>query len=175
RGVRFNFVAHLGGAPDLDVFDRVLRRIEALGWHVVLHLDAQDIVTYAERIDRIRVPFVIDHMGRIRAEAGTDQPSFQRLLDLMRNPLAWVKVCGSERVSVGRRPFDDAIPFARALIEAAPDRVLWGTDWPHPNISKDMPNDGELVDLMFRFCDDAGLREQLLVTNPARLYGFEAI
>lgn len=172
RGVRFNFVAHLGGAPDLDVFDRVLRRIEALGWHVVLHLDAQDIVTYAERIDRIRVPFVIDHMGRIKAEAGTDQPSFQRLLELMRNPLAWVKVCGSERVSVGRRPFDDAIPFARALIEAAPDRVLWGTDWPHPNISKDMPNDGELVDLMFRFCDDADLRERLLVTNPARLYEF---
>lgn len=175
RGVRFNFVAHLGGAPDLDVFDRVLGRIEALGWHVVLHLDAQDILTYADRIGRIRVPFVIDHMGRIRAEAGVAQQPFKQLLELMRNPLAWVKVCGSERVSVGRRPFDDAMPFARALIEAAPERVLWGTDWPHPNISKDMPNDGELVDLMCRFCDDARLREQLLVSNPARLYGFEAV
>ena len=110
RGVRFNFVAHLGGAPDLDVFDRVLRRIEALGWHVVLHLDAQDIVKYADLIGRIRVPFVIDHMGRVRAEAGLDQEPFRQLLELMRNPLAWVKVCGSERVSAGKRPFDDAIP-----------------------------------------------------------------
>jgi 2-pyrone-4,6-dicarboxylate lactonase len=172
RGVRFNFVAHLGGAPDLDVFDRVLERIQDLGWHVVLHLDAQDIVQYAERIARIKVPFVIDHMGRVRAEAGVDQQPFQQLLELMRNPLAWVKVCGSERVSRGKRPFDDAIPFARTLIEAAPDRVLWGTDWPHPNISKDMPNDGELVDLMFQFCPDAGLRDKLLVRNPAKLYGF---
>jgi len=173
RGVRFNFVAHLGGAPDLDVFDRVLQRIERLGWHVVLHLDAQDILQYAERIERIKVPFVIDHMGRVRAEAGLDQQPFRQLLELMRNPLAWVKVCGSERVSAGRRPFDDAIPFAQTLIEAAPDRVLWGTDWPHPNISKDMPNDGELVDLLLRFCPDDALREKLLVTNPARLYGFD--
>ncbi|HEY1608354.1 MAG TPA: amidohydrolase family protein [Paraburkholderia sp.] len=171
RGVRFNFVAHLGGAPDLDVFDRVVHRIEQFGWHVVLHLDAQDILTYADRIERLQVPFVIDHMGRVKAEAGLDQRPFKQLLELMRNPLAWVKVCGPERVSAGRRPFDDAIPFARTLIEAAPDRVLWGTDWPHPNISKDMPNDGELVDLMCRFCPDAGLREKLLVTNPLRLYG----
>ena len=172
RGVRFNFVAHLGGAPDLDVFDRVLGRIHELGWHVVLHLDAQDIVAYSDRINRIQVPFVIDHMGRVRAEGGLEQKPFQELLELMRNPLAWVKVCGSERVSVGRRPFDDAIPFAQALIEAAPERVLWGTDWPHPNISKDMPNDGELVDLMFRFCKDPEHRKLLLVDNPARLYGF---
>ncbi len=172
RGVRFNFVAHLGGAPDLEVFDQVLRRIEALNWHVVLHLDAQDIGTYSDRINRLRVPFIIDHMGRVRAEAGLEQQPFRQLLDLMRNPLAWVKVCGSERVSAGRRPFDDAIPFARTLIEAAPERVLWGTDWPHPNISKDMPNDGELVDLLLDFCDDAGLRQKLLVDNPAALYDF---
>jgi 2-pyrone-4,6-dicarboxylate lactonase len=172
RGVRFNFVAHLGGAPDLDVFDRVLERIERLGWHVVLHLDAQDILHYAERIARIKVPFVIDHMGRVRAEAGLEQDPFRQLLDLMRNPLAWVKVCGAERVSTGRCPFDDAIPFAQALIDAAPDRVLWGTDWPHPNISKDMPNDGALVDLLFRLCPDPLLRDKLLVRNPERLYGF---
>jgi len=172
RGVRFNFVAHLGGAPDLEVFHRVLRRIEALGWHVVLHLDAQDIVKYADLIGQIRVPFVIDHMGRVRAEAGLDQEPFRQLLELMRNPLAWVKVCGSERVSAGRRPFDDALPFARALMHAAPDRVLWGTDWPHPNISKDMPNDGELVDLLFRICDDPALLHKILVENPERLYDF---
>jgi predicted TIM-barrel fold metal-dependent hydrolase len=175
RGVRFNFVAHLGGAPDLDVFDAVLRRIEALNWHVVLHLDAQDIVQYTPLINQIRVPFVIDHMGRVRAEAGLEQQPFKQLLELMRNPLAWVKVCGSERVSVGRKPFDDAIPFARALIDAAPDRVLWGTDWPHPNISKDMPNDGELVNLLFRICDDPVLLRKLLVENPERLYDFSPL
>lgn len=171
RGVRFNFVAHLGGAPDLDVFDQTIDRLADLGWHVVLHLDAQDIVTYADRLARIPVPFVIDHMGRVKARDGLEQPAFKALLELMQNPLAWVKVCGAERVSAGRKPFDDASPFARRLIQAAPERVLWGTDWPHPNISNDMPNDGGLVDLMCEFCPDPALRQQLLVDNPLKLYG----
>ncbi|KTC55987.1 2-pyrone-4,6-dicarboxylate hydrolase [Pseudomonas fluorescens ABAC62] len=171
RGVRFNFVAHLGGAPDLDVFDSTVDRLADLGWHVVLHLDAQDILTYADRLARIPVPFIIDHMGRVKAQDGTEQQSFLALQQLMENPLAWVKVCGAERVSSGRRPFDDAVPFAQRLIEIAPDRVLWGTDWPHPNISQDMPNDGELVDLMFDFCTDPLLRQKLMIDNPMKLYG----
>lgn len=171
RGVRFNFVAHLGGAPDLDVFDSTVDRLADLGWHVVLHLDAQDILTYAERLARIPVPFIIDHMGRVKAQDGIEQQSFLALQQLMENPLAWVKVCGAERVSVGRRPFEDAVPFAQKLIELAPERVLWGTDWPHPNISKDMPNDGGLVDLMFNFCADSLLRQKLLIDNPMKLYG----
>jgi len=171
RGVRFNFVAHLGGAPDLEVFDTTVDRLADFGWHVVLHLDAQDILTYADRLARIPVPFIIDHMGRVKAGNGIEQASFLALQQLLENPLAWVKVCGSERVSAGRRPFDDAIPFAQRLIELAPERVLWGTDWPHPNISKDMPNDGELVDLMFSFCRDPLLRQKLLVDNPMKLYG----
>ncbi|KJV37246.1 amidohydrolase family protein [Luteibacter yeojuensis] len=173
RAVRFNFVQHLGGRPDMKVFWRVLDRVAEMGWHVVLHLDAQDIVELQDVLAKIRVPFVIDHMGRVQAAKGVDQEPFRLLLALMRdNPLAWVKVCGAERVSVGKKPFDDAIPFAQALIEAAPERVLWGTDFPHPNISKDMPNDGGLVDLMFRFCPDEALRHRLLVANPARLYDF---
>ncbi|MCO6418527.1 amidohydrolase family protein [Siccirubricoccus sp. KC 17139] len=170
RGVRFNFVRHLGGTPDLAVFDAVLGRIERLGWHVVLHLDAEDIIAHAPRIERLRVPFVIDHMGRVKAKGGLDQAPFRQLLRLMENPLAWVKVCGAERVSSIGAPFRDAVPFAAALIETAPDRVLWGTDWPHPNISGDMPNDGELVDLFALFTADAGLRRQVLVENPTRLY-----
>jgi predicted TIM-barrel fold metal-dependent hydrolase len=170
RGVRFNFVAHLGGAPDLEVFDRTLDRISGLGWHVVLHLDAEDIVTYEDRIKRLKVPFVIDHMGRVKAKGGLDQAPFKRLLALMRNPLAWVKVCGGERVSSAGRPFHDAVPFAAALIEAAPDRVLWGTDWPHPNIAGDMPNDGALVDLFARFTGDEAVRKRILIDNPTRLY-----
>jgi 2-pyrone-4,6-dicarboxylate lactonase len=170
RGVRFNFVAHLGGAPDLEVFDRTVDRIGALGWHVVLHLDAEDILTYSDRIRRLQVPFVIDHMGRVKAAGGLDQTPFKMLLDLMRNPLAWVKVCGPERVSSTGAPFHDAIPFAAALVETAPERVLWGTDWPHPNIAGDMPNDGELVDLFAAVTADAALRQAVLVDNPTRLY-----
>jgi predicted TIM-barrel fold metal-dependent hydrolase len=170
RGVRFNFVRHLGGTPDLDVFDHVVARVERLGWHVVLHLDAGDILDHAARIAALRIPFVIDHMGRVRAKDGLAQAPFQRLLDLMRNPLAWVKICGAERVSSAGAPFRDAVPFARALLAAAPDRVLWGTDWPHPNIAGDMPNDGDLVDLLAEVTDDDAVRRKVLVDNPARLY-----
>jgi 2-pyrone-4,6-dicarboxylate lactonase len=170
RGVRFNFVRHLGGAPDLDAFDRVAGRIGALGWHVVLHLDAEDILGYRDRIERLRVPFVIDHMGRVKAEHGLAQEPFRMLLELVRNnERAWVKLSGPERVSARGRPFHDAIPFARALAEAAPDRVLWGTDFPHPNV-RVMPNDGELVDLLPLVCPDEAARRKLLVDNPARLY-----
>ncbi|HEY4373573.1 MAG TPA: amidohydrolase family protein [Burkholderiales bacterium] len=173
RGMRFNFVKHLGGMQDIELFDKMIERAEPLGWHVVLHLDAEDLEEHQGRIKRMKVPFVIDHMGRAKAAEGLQQKPFQILLDLMRNnPLAWVKICGSERVSVGKRPFKDAVPFAQALVEAAPDRILWGTDWPHPNISKDMPNDGELVDLIPEIMPDAALQKKILVDNPARLYGF---
>jgi len=170
RGVRFNFVKHLGGMPDMGFFQRVLAQVEPLGWHVVLHLDAEDIVPLAEVIRGIRIPFVIDHMGRVKAKLGLGQPAFAQLLELMRNPLAWVKICGAERVSSAGAPFTDAVPFAQALLAAAPDRCLWGTDWPHPNIAGDMPNDGDLVDLLGAMTDDTALIEQVTVANPARLY-----
>jgi len=169
RGIRFNFVRHLGGAPDIPTFERMVARIKPLGWHVVLHFDAQDVPVYAELIGRMPVPFVIDHMGRVQAEGGLEQKPFRTLLDLMENPLAWVKVCGPERVSTAGKPFHDAIPFARMLMERFPDRVLWGTDWPHPNV-KWMPNDGELVDLFALFSSDETLRRKVLVDNPTRLY-----
>jgi predicted TIM-barrel fold metal-dependent hydrolase len=171
RGIRFNFVKHLGGVPDLQVFYRLLARIKPLGWHIVLHFDAGDLLEQRELLARIDVPFIIDHMGRVKAADGLGQKPFQALLDLYRhNPLAWIKICGAERVSVGQRPFRDAVPFAQALIELDAGRLLWGTDWPHPNISKDMPNDGELVDLLVEMCPDARLRHQILVDNPTRMY-----
>jgi 2-pyrone-4,6-dicarboxylate lactonase len=170
RGVRFNFVRHLGGMPDMAVFERVLAQVEPLGWHVVLHLDAEDIVPLAPVISRLRIPFVIDHMGRVKAKGGLDQPAFRQLLDLMRNPLAWVKICGAERVSSAGAPFRDAVPFAQALLAAAPERILWGTDWPHPNIAGDMPNDGDLVDLLGEMTSDPALIRKVTVENPDRLY-----
>ena len=171
RGIRFNFVKHLGGVPDLNVFYRLLARIKPLGWHIVLHFDAGDILEQRELLERIDVPFIIDHMGRVKAADGLAQQPFQALLALYRNnPLAWVKICGAERVSVGQRPFRDAVPFAQALVAIDPGRLLWGTDWPHPNISKDMPNDGELVDLLGEMCPDPTVRKRILVDNPTHMY-----
>ena len=171
RGIRFNFVKHLGGVPDLAVFYRLLARIKPLGWHIVLHFDAGDLIEQQALLKRIDVPFIIDHMGRVKAVDGLQQKPFQELLALFRgNPLAWIKICGAERVSVGKRPFRDAVPFAQALIGIDPGRLLWGTDWPHPNISKDMPNDGELVDLLGEMCPDAAVRKRILVDNPTRMY-----
>jgi 2-pyrone-4,6-dicarboxylate lactonase len=171
RGIRFNFVKHLGGVPDLRVFHRLVERIKSLGWHVVLHFDAGDILEQREMLQRIDVPFVIDHMGRVKAADGLAQKPFQALQELYRsNPLAWIKISGAERVSVGKRPFRDAVPFAQALIAIDAGRLLWGTDWPHPNISQDMPNDGELVDLLGEMCPDAAQRQRILVDNPTRMY-----
>jgi predicted TIM-barrel fold metal-dependent hydrolase len=174
RGVRFNFVQHLGGRPDMAFFERSVARLRELGWHLVLHLDAADIPELAPMIRALPVPFIIDHMGRVKAGAGLAQPPFKALLELMKSENAWVKVCGSERVSTAGPPFTDAVPFAQALVRAAPDRVLWGTDWPHPNIAKFMPNDGDLVDLVPLIAPDAAHRRKLLVDNPARLYDFAA-
>ena len=99
------------------------------------------------------------------------QEPFQSRLALYRgNPLAWIKICGAERVSAGQRPFRDAVPFAQSLIAIDAGRLLWGTDWPHPNITRDMPNDGELVDLLAEMCPDTALRNRILVDNPSRMY-----
>jgi predicted TIM-barrel fold metal-dependent hydrolase len=171
RGVRFNFVQHLGGRPDMDFFRRTIERLKAFGWHLILHLDSQDLVEFREMFMKIPVPMVIDHMGRVQAKEGLEQQPFKVLLDFMRNQNTWVKVTGPERVSSKGPPFDDAVPFARALIAAAPDRILWGTDWPHPNV-KVMPNDGDLMDLFPLMAPEAELQYKILVENPARLYGF---
>ena len=171
RGARFNFVAHLGGAPDLKVVESVAARIAPLGWHLQLHLDAEDIHTYRDFLNRLRVPFIIDHMGRVQAQHGLDQQPFKLLLDLMKNELAWIKVSGPERISAKGKPYHDAIPFARALIEAAPDRVLWGTDFPHPNATHEA-DEAELVDLIPQFAPSKEEQQRVLVDNPARLYGF---
>jgi len=175
RGVRFNFVKHLGGVPDMDEFRRVIGRVQPLGWHVVLHFDASDLVEFDALLHSLPVPFIIDHMGRVPTKDGLQQEPFLRLLDLARNHAdCWVKISGAERISSAGPPFTDAVPFAQELIRAAPDRILWGTDWPHPNISRHMPNDADLVDLIPLFAPDAAMQKRILVDNPQRLYGFDA-
>jgi len=169
RGARFNFVAHLGGAPDLRVIEAVVKRIKPLGWHLQVHLDAQDIAAYRDFLLGLDIVFIIDHMGRVVAKNGLEQQPFKLLLDLMKDERVWVKVSGSERVSSTGRPFHDAMPYARMLVATAPDRVLWGTDYPHPNV-KEMPNDGEQVDLFALTVADEATRRKILVDNPTKLY-----
>ena len=172
RGVRFNFVRHLGGRPDMAFFDRTVARLKEMGWHLILHLEATDIVEFRKKFEALPVPMVIDHMGRVKASDGLEQQPFRVLLSFMKNRNTWVKICGAERVSSEGPPFRDAVPFARALIEAAPERILWGTDWPHPNVGRHMPNDGDLVDLFALMAPDARTQRAILVENPARLYAF---
>jgi predicted TIM-barrel fold metal-dependent hydrolase len=172
RGIRFNFVQHLGGRPDMNVFHELVNRIQPLGWHVVLHFDAADLLEFGDMLRALPVPFIIDHMGRVPTKDGLDQAPFRILLDTARMDNCWVKICGAERISSLGPPFTDAVPFAQAILEVAPDRALWGTDWPHPNIKKHMPNDGDLVDLIPRFMPDAALQYKVLVENPQVLYGF---
>ena len=171
RGVRFNFVKHLGGRPDMGFFQRTVERLPELGWHLILHLDATDLAEFSELFGKIPVPMVIDHMGRVVAKDGLGQQPFKVLLEAMKNEKIRVKVTGAERVSSMGPPFTDAVPFARALIEAAPDRILWGTDWPHPNV-KWMPNDGDLVDLFPLMAPEPDIQKKILVDNPALLYRF---
>ena len=172
RGIRFNFVQHLGGTPDLSEFDVLVHRIVPLGWHVVLHFDAKDLVDFGDMLRDRPVPFIIDHMGRVPTKDGLEQEPFRILLETARMDNCWVKICGAERISSAGPPFTDAVPFAQAVLDAAPQRTLWGTDWPHPNVKRHMPNDGDLVDLIPLFMPDPALQRTVLVDNPHRLYGF---
>jgi len=172
RGARFNFVAHLGGAPDLNEFWRLVERVATLDWHIVLHFDAKDLSGYLELLDLMPTPYVIDHMARVDATSGVEQEPFEQLLALMSDDRCWVKISGAERLTAGGPPpYDDVVPYAQALIAAAPDRILWGTDWPHPNV-RHMPDDGDLVDVLALYAPDEATRNQILVTNPESLYDF---
>lgn len=172
RGIRFNFVAHLGGRPDLEKFWRLVHRVAPKGWHIVLHFDAKDIPDYTDLLANMPTPYIIDHMGRVRTGDGLDQKPFATLLDLLDDDRAWVKISGAERLSAtGEPPYSDVVPFARELIAKAEDRILWGTDWPHPNV-RHMPDDGDLLDFLAEMAPDPATREKILVTNPQTLYPF---
>jgi predicted TIM-barrel fold metal-dependent hydrolase len=121
-------------------------------------------------IRKLPLPFVIDHMGRVPAAAGIDQPPLKALLELAKLDSCWIKVCGAERISMP--PYEEAVPIARTIVEAAPDRVLWGTDFPHPNATHEA-DEADLVDLVSRYAPDLAMQQKLLVGNPTRLYGFD--
>lgn len=174
RGVRFNFARHLGAAPDTDAVARLADRIAPLGWHLQFYMDSADLAVHQAFLQGLPVPFVIDHFGRVMVEQGPDAPAMQTLLELVSQPHGWVKISGPERISAalstGPVPYADVVPTVRRLLAAAPARILWGTDWPHPNV-REIPDDGKLVDLLAHYTDDPALLRRVLVENPRTLYG----
>lgn len=171
-GVRFNFMQHLGAGTPIEEVIAFTPRLVRLGWHLQVHMDPSLIEPMTPALRRSAVPVVIDHMGRIDASLGVDQPAFGHLRALLRDLRFLVKVSCVERASRQRAPYADAIPFARALVEEFGDRTLWGTDWPHPNLANGVPDDGLLVDLLAEIAPDERARHALLVDNPRRFYGF---
>src|SRR5690606_16283003 len=139
-------------------------------WHLVMHVDAPDIIPLSEMIRTLPLPFVIDHMGRVPGKDGVGQAPLKALLELAKLENCWIKVCGAERISFP--PYAEAVPIAHAIMQAAPDRVLWGTDFPHPNPTHEA-DEADLVDLVPQYAPDALAQKRLLVDNPARLYGFD--
>lgn len=171
RGVRFNFLKRLVDDAPKDKFLEVAQRIGRLGWHVVVYFEADILDEMRPFLAAIPVPVVIDHMGRpdvSQGPDGADMRAFRKLLD-SRNDI-WTKVTCPDRLDPGGVPYDDFVRSVRPLVEAYPDRVLWGTDWPHPNMEKNIPDDGALVDVIPRIAVTEELQHKLLVANPMRLY-----
>jgi 2-pyrone-4,6-dicarboxylate lactonase len=164
---------HLGrGAPIEDAI-KLGDRLAEIGWHLQVHFASSLIGELAPSLKRSAVPVVIDHMGRVDASLGVDQPDFRALLELLRDAKFWIKVSGAERSSRQGAPYCDALPFAQKLVAEFGARALWGSDWPHPNLAGDIPDDGLLVDLLAEIAPSEDERRALLVDNPQRLYRFE--
>ncbi len=172
RGVRFNFVKRLVDALPTDDLVAIAHRIKALGWHIVIYFEAQELPELYDFFTALPTTVVVDHMGRPDVSKAVDGPEFalfERLL--AENENFWTKVTCPERLSAtGPVEYDDVVPFGRRLVEAFPDRVLWGTDWPHPNMQSHTPDDGKLVDFIPKIAPTAALQHKLLVDNPTRLY-----
>jgi 2-pyrone-4,6-dicarboxylate lactonase len=169
RGVRFNYMKHLGEGASIEDVIRLAGKLADIGWHLQIHMDSSLVGEMAPALRRSPVPVVIDHMGRVDASLGLNQAAFSQLVSLLKDKNIWVKVSGCERSSRQPSPWKDAIPFARKLVEEFPERTLWGTDWPHPNL-KEIPDDGVMVDNLAEIAPSEKQRQALLVGNPSRFY-----
>ena len=177
RGARLNIVDVKTGKGELPLatIERLAERIKPFGWHIEFLMHVDEFPELDRMLAPLPVDFVFGHLGYVRADKGTRTPGFQALLRLLRERRAWVKLTGPYRISTGPLPHAYTVPFAHALLETAPDRLVWGSDWPHVKTewTIPMPNDGDLADLLETWVPDAGLRKHVLVDNPARLYGFD--
>jgi len=184
RGVRFNFVKRLVDFTPKDELMEIAARIAPLGWHIVIYFEAVDLPELWDFFTALPTTVVVDHMGRPDVSKPVDGPEFQLFVKLMREyPNIWSKVTCPERLSVTGKPalngeqhaYDDVVPFAKYLVEHFPDRVIWGTDWPHPNLKNHMPDDGLLVDWIPHIATTEQAQKKLLVDNPMRLYWPEEV
>src|SRR5688500_15286134 len=173
RGVRINVVdvAEGKGVVAMAPLENLAKRVKAHGWHVEFLMHADEFPELDRTFAEFPVEIVLGHLGYMKTDKGLRDPGFQALLRLMRDGKAWVKLTGPYRISTHPLPHPDTVAFAHALLDAAPERVLWGSDWPHVMVKGAMPNDGDLADLLLDWVPE-GLREQVLVANPAKLYGF---
>jgi len=169
RGVRINVL--FGGGVGFDFIERLAPKIAPLGWHMQFLIDVSaENVPWAV-IEALPFPVVIDHMGYIDVRKGVSHPGFQRMMAMMRDGQCWVKLSGAERISgLDTWPYTDVVPFAQALLDAAPSRCVWGTDWPHVKMLTAMPNDGDLLSQLADWAPDPEIRRAVLVDNPSRLY-----
>ncbi|MBL4806797.1 MAG: amidohydrolase family protein [Rhodobacteraceae bacterium] len=171
RGVRFNFVKRLVDDTPKEVFLEIAKKIKTLGWHIVVYFEAQDLEELEPFLKQLPTTIVVDHMGRPDVSKGVNHPDFQRFVRLLaENKNIWTKVTCPERLSVTGPPYDDVVDFGALIVDRFPDRVIWGTDWPHPNMKSHMPDDGVLVDHIARIAPTEAMRQKLLVDNPTRLY-----
>ncbi|MGE0875366.1 MAG: amidohydrolase family protein [Burkholderiales bacterium] len=176
RGVRFAFNPQHGGTLDEAVFERVLRAIEGLGWFVELHFDGGALPGLAGWLAGIPAPVVVDHFGRIDPALGVEQEPFGVLCELAQRSNFWIKISGADRITRLGPPYADVIPFAHRLVAIAPDRLLWGSDWPHTGVFDParMPDDGLLLGALAAFVPDEAMRRRVLVDNPERLLSIRA-
>ena len=167
-GLRLNTLS--GGGFGFDRIDRYEAICVEMGWHLQLLTNTRRLEEVAARVSRLRVPVVVDHLGDVEVAGGLGQPDWKRLVDLVRDGV-WMKLSGGFRLS-DAPGYADTIPFARALVEAAPDRCVWGSDWPHVGFFGRMPNVGELLDVLADWVPDPDVRDAVLTANAHRLYGF---
>jgi len=171
RAVRFNFVKRLVDTTPKAVFLAVAKKIKQLDWHIVVYFEAPDLAELIPFLKQLNTTIVVDHMGRPDVANGVDHEDFQRFIKLMSdNENVWTKVSCPERLTLQAPDYSDVVPFARTLVEQFPDRVLWGTDWPHPNMKSHVPDDGKLVDVIPMIAPTEELQQKLLIDNPMRLY-----
>lgn len=175
RGVRFNFVKRLVDALPFDSLAAIAERVARLGWHIVIYFEAEDLKEYFNFFTSLPTTVVVDHMGRPDVAKDAFGPDFDLFVKLLEYDNFWCKTTCPERLTKSGPPYDDVEPFAKRIVEAFPGRVIWGTDWPHPNLKSHMPDDGHLVDFIPKIAITESLQKKLLVDNPMRLYWPEEI
>lgn len=173
RGARFTRQGLGLGFTDLDL-RRSLDRVKELGWYVKVQPEPGGIIVNAKMFEKLEMPVIIDHMGRADPAGGESEPNLCKLMELLKRGNFWVMLSLSEKLSKLGPPWDDVIPLASSLIDLAPDRIIWGSDWPHPLSIKPPPNEADLLELLYRFVSDDATLEKILVSNPSNLFGFNS-